>query len=724
VNDTNTLIEMTRALLRACVDLVAPGCQPRAGQAALTDDIAAATGLGLAIADGMDQPCGQLIGCAPVGVGKTFAELAAAWVASARLGRRTVVSTESLGLQAQIIGKDAPVVASAAERLGLPPVAIAVHKGWSNYACLLACAGLADLDGTPSLEEVEEILTAVPHPSPAQSAALWGIRQAMEGGDGDRHSYPGDCSDMDWAEVSVQSTDCPHAACPFHDVCLPRAAREAASLADIVVTNHTLIAIQATTGAPVVTGNKDLGLFDTVIVDECHALPGHVRNQGSTEVSGMVVRRLVAHLDRLTPLAGGDPAHQALVERGRIVADMVADAVAPWVSADQTTRLDIGVRPLGEVMPTATSWLRAVYRHTNAWLAQQHDGSKLMINLSRILAKAEDVNQAFATVNDPPAGVARWAELQTLPAPKPSRTSGKRRSASSPTSVPVLKTSPVDVSGMLTANLWHTPMTGTEVNAVCLSATVPPAFGGTTGLPVGTTHYESAFARAYQTGTALLIPAAPTGVLVGTRLDLPAHQRWAGDQIATLVKANHGSALVLAATTANGKAYAELLRSRLAGVRVLSQWDDRSLKLTVDEWTTDQGSILVGTRSLMTGVDAPGATNTLVIVDRVPRAAPNPVDDARVLDVAQRGSMGRWDADRIVYYGDARTLLAQATGRLIRKEDDWGLVAILDPRLSDCPGSYKRGTKAFLLKAVEEFGTRLTSVDDAIQWISAHAPAR
>ena len=209
-----------------------------------------------------------------------------------------------------------------------------------------------------------------------------------------------------------------------------------------------------------------------------------------------------------------------------------------------------------------------------------------------------------------------------------------------------------------------------ELNVVCLSATVPAGFGAQTGLWAPIDSYESPFEVAYADHTALYVPrldddgldriSKPAGKN-RRRFDTSAHVAWAAEQMAELVAANGGSALILSATTRAGQEYARLLRTAAGGRwTVLSQWDGRAPRRIVADWRADTTSVMVGTRSLMTGVDAPGQTCTLVVVDRVPRAAGNVVDDARVEALADRLELDHWAADRLVYYADARTLLAQA----------------------------------------------------------------
>jgi len=126
----------------------------------------------------------------------------------------------------------------------------------------------------------------------------------------------------------------------------------------------------------------------------------------------------------------------------------------------------------------------------------------------------------------------------------------------------------------------------------------------------------------------------------------------------------------------------------------------------------------------MTGVDAPGGTCTLVIVDRVPRAAGNPIDDARVERAATRMATDRWAADRLVYVADAGLLLEQAAGRLIRSVTDSGLVAVLDPRLlKQGAAVYPGPTRQLLLKALDRFEHKTADLDVTLAWLRARSRA-
>lgn len=172
------------------------------------------------------------------------------------------------------------------------------------------------------------------------------------------------------------------------------------------------------------------------------------------------------------------------------------------------------------------------------------------------------------------------------------------------------------------------------------------------------------------------------------------------------------------AVVADRGRHARALREQIPGLTVHSQWDGQTARV-VREWREDERSVLVGTKSMMTGVDAPGRTCQLMIIDRVPRSPSNPVDDARVEDLTARTG-DKWQADRAVYATDAALLLSQAAGRLIRSTECTGMVACTDPRLlKRSPISYAESTRALYMRQLDHFGHRFTTTADAAAWLQA-----
>ena len=149
------------------------------------------------------------------------------------------------------------------------------------------------------------------------------------------------------------------------------------------------------------------------------------------------------------------------------------------------------------------------------------------------------------------------------------------------------------------------------------------------------------------------------------------------DEIASLIAAADGRTLGLFSSMRAAKAAAEIMRERL-DTPVLCQGDDNTSAL-VQRFADDEQTSLFGTLSLWQGVDVPGPSLSLVLIDRIPFPRPDdPLLTARQRAVAARGGNGFM----AVAAGHAALLLAQGTGRLLRRVDDRGVVAVLDSRMA------------------------------------------
>ena len=696
---------------------------------------------------------------ATTGTGKSLAYLVPAAIRAATDNERTVISTETLALQAQLRDKDAPAAVEAVSAvLGLPAPTVAVLKGWSNYACTLsAVASASELSPVPS--KSPEKLRAAIDTIPGETADLvrWALDEVTTGGSGDRATYPGNASGEDWQLVSTTPAECPGVAeCPFGEHCLPAKARDAAAAADIIVTNHSMLAVQAATSAPVVIGSKKLGPIHHLVVDEAHGLASAVRNQGSASVNAWRINDALRSVERLLDRPGKA---KSLREDGvelakaldKHLAGRLAHAAGGTGSSSRSSSNIATVaaddNPFDGLDEAITAWVGRARRLVPKPL-DAHSTKEMVARyraLGRLDALVADVSAAACGDN----GVARWierSERQTTPV----SALGMELTGTS------LKMAPVDVSGMLRTNLYERqaddhPSEETEVSdgpdetpdqaevvtesfemsVTVVSATLPASFVVDLGVNARKVEYPSPFADGYD-HSLLFIPKATAAELgrPGERratFDVYRHPEWAARVICDLVGANQGAALVLAATTDAGRLYAERLRRTYPKMAVYSQWDGPPLRRLIAEWRDDHGSVMVGTKSLMTGVDAPGATCTLVVVDRCPRSAPNPVDDARVENLRKRLDIDRWAADRMVYVADAALLLEQAAGRLIRSSTDTGMVAICDPRLLPPrlgDFHYPEPTRKTYFAALERFPHRTSGMDKALAYLGAQSTAR
>lgn len=758
---------LTRAVVRATG---LSDARPREGQLALSRAITQAF-----------STFGQTVGQAPTGTGKSLAYLVPAMLAAAQRDERTVISTESLGLQSQIVDKDAPDVAAAVAAVAGRAPTVALLKGWSNYVCavqiITAINELTDgkLEHSPEgLSSAATRFEAWKRRTRAPQTQLagqridrneliglldWGL--AIHGdvqASGDRNTCPTPASEQGWAAVSLSPSECPHDSCPLFTICKPAAAKAIAAEADVIVTNHAMLAVQAATNAPVVIGNRQLGLFDHLVIDEAHALPDRVRSMGAAVISAARLSDVIHAFGKIaddpdTTEEGWEVAARlddhlcGLAEGGEQDGQVAHSANGPGILTFQPEDT-----PLGDVVELLHSWLTRASRCLPDETAVFDTGA--LVRLRRAKSKIGKLREDLTKANIADPDEARWMEISNDPGS--GRWSGH-----------AIKVSPVDVSPALRSAVyradvpdvydptlgegrpalppsrWLDPTEDTSPNGkpryalsvTAVSATLAPGFPFDAGISAQTVSYPSPFAEAYA-GSLLFVPrvlAADIDEIASTRygprhrFDTVKHVGWASRHVCELVKANGGSALIVAATVSAGKQYAADLRDALAGTGIVvrSQWDGGTTAQVVDLWRADVGSVLVGTRSLMTGVDAPGETCSLVVIDRVPRAAGNPVDDARVRSITARAQLDRWAAERMVYVSDAALLLAQAVGRLIRRTSDRGMVAVLDPRLlRSCPLKYQDSTRTMLLGATEAFPHRTADMGEALAWLAEAAGRR
>jgi ATP-dependent DNA helicase DinG len=696
---------------------------PRPGQKALAHAV-------LTAMMGRDLTPGKTLGCAPTGVGKAVGVCVPAAVMAAELGHRTIVSTESLALQAQLLGKDLPDVAEAVARVfDGAELRFAVLKGWSNHGCPRAAIGaLEDETGRPFEADNESDVKAAAKAaatisSPVGRLISWVLDETVNAGTADRSDYTGDVSE--WGQVSVSPSECAKRDCPLYDYCPAVNARQKVSEAHIVVTNHAMLSVQAATGVSVVLSNRSVGPIDHLVIDEAHALPPAVRNAGAKTLSGRAVSRVARLIGAKFGSVGSVrvPEVDAVVDDGYALAGLVDKTVSEWLRGQGpsgTATMADEDNPVTDLASGIATWItaaKAVIPNIGTVVGDMHR--------RRALSALGELSGIVDDLISPGPGHARWGEWGLLADTEKVR--GWRGGAA--------RVSPVDVSFAIAANLYHReepqdddmPPVDVPISVSMVSATMPASFGSEVGIGQTVTEYPSPFAAAYA-ASAFYSPALRDGTelskvarLNGPRwkFDVDLHQQWAIGQIIALVTANGGAALVLSATKRGGQAYAEALRAK-TDFTVHSQWDGQDVARVAAEWIADHDSVLVGTRSLMTGLDAAGQTCSLVIVDRALRAPANVVDDARCASAAARFGLDRWAADRHIYVGDAATKMEQAAGRLIRRVTDSGMIAVLDPRLArQTPLTYPEATRNLYMTAVRYFPNKTAEPEQAIAWLTA-----
>ena len=242
--------------------VAALGGEERPGQIEMADAVAEAMTSGE-----------HLLVQAGTGTGKSLAYL----VPSLLHDKRVVVATATLALQHQLVERDIPRLVAAVDGLGDRGKGIdtsyAVLKGRSNYACLHRIReGVPDDQGT---------LVDVPVGSMAGKVLqlrAWAEEEATNDGTGERDNAPRH-TEREWRQVSVSHRECLGASrCPFGQECFVETARDKAQRSHLIVTNHSLLAIDAIEGVPMIPD------YDVAVIDEAHELTARV-TQAATDGS-------------------------------------------------------------------------------------------------------------------------------------------------------------------------------------------------------------------------------------------------------------------------------------------------------------------------------------------------------------------------------------------------------------------------------------------------------
>jgi len=639
---------------------------------------------------------------APTGSGKSFAYLSAIAASVITEGRKAVVSTETRQLQSQVVSKDLPVIDQAAKEVAGRGVSYAVLKGRQNYVCLYALLSELGMqvDRALPLSTINGILQA-DRTNPLH--AWLSSRVGNETWNGAIEDIPvgRSISSESIEAMTVGSQECLGSKCPFSgEGCYADNAINEALEADIIVTNHALIAIELVTSAPIVLRRGERKA-DIVVIDEAHSLESVVRSQESITIN---------------PISIGYALRQAVMAKTSAKRDTIMRAEKAISEFQRALGLasDITVNP-------------STYHRSNAKFHARLD--HVALDLVRAL---EGVQRGLPDNSLSPPVIKARSRLGGIIGAISSflEITGEQQSAVWIEERGEGMHTLVIQSIQLSTHLWSAlnERTGDgddkdephEASISAVSATLPEFTSrNLLGRDQVYDEFSSPFAKAYAKSR-LLIPCDSTSLPNG-RFSHSAHQEWAASVISDLVIANDGSALILSTSASGAQYFYETLKRTLPDSLPLVFYKDGSSKAVVEGWKREQKAVLVATRGMMTGVDAPGLTCTLVVIDRVPRSPAGITNELRVESILKMSGK-RYLAEANIYGGDAAVLLEQAAGRLIRSDSDSGMLAVLDPRL--CPKqpfSYRQPYLKLYREALGVWGDELNNVDDAVDFLSGGA---
>jgi ATP-dependent DNA helicase DinG len=624
---------------------------------------------------------------AGTGVGKSLGYLVPALRWAAANGERTIVSTNTINLQEQLVGKDLPFLA---ETLDDQPVRFALLKGWRNYVCLQrlehasgSAGGLFE-DGVAA--EIDGLRT-------------WAARTT----DGSLSDLPTPPRPEAWDEVAAEADLCGRLKCPHFDKCFVFRARKVAAQADVIVVNHHLLLsdlavrrVQQNWGDAAV-----LPAYRRLVIDEGHHLEEAAAAHLGSSVTRRGLQRLLTRLDR----RGGKGLLNALVLRlssqrdlmSTASLDLVQSRLTPAVNAARDKGalvfdlLDTMMQESGELMlrltddftshPVWGAGLRAALDDLLGEIEMLHEGLRLVRErmetdeerrdaVAPLLSEIRGVARRLEGIGDglvralrpaPEAGASvRWIEVR-----------GRERNVAA-TSVPL------DIAPILREDLWHR-----VDSAVVTSATLATderfrflaeRLGlDESALEPDTKIFPSPFDYPRQA-----ILAIPTD-LPAPNADGPGHFAGVVRIVLELAEASDGGLFVLFTSHRDVRGMAAELRARGADRRwplLVHGEDGRDLLLR--RFRESGRAVLLGTASFWEGVDVAGEALRGLVLAKLPFRVPTePLTAAHCEAIVARGG----DAFSEYMLPHAALRLKQGFGRLIRSRTDRGVIVLCDARV-------------------------------------------
>jgi len=562
-------------------------------------------------------------------------------------GRKVLVATATLALQRQLVERDLPAVVPALEKVLGREITYAIYKGVGNYICLQKMnSEEPDADG--------EIMLGISSlEKDAKRLHEWARKPGVSG---DRDDAP-EVDRRVWAANSVSGRECVGAdKCAFGPQCFAANAKAKAQTADVVVTNHTLLAIEIVDSHPILPER------DAVVLDEAHEFMDRATQAVTEELTSARVLRASAMARKFMPGKLADALHKA-----------ANDFHESMVDYGESIRGDFNAQGrLEEIPQSLESPIRKVRESAQAitqFLSADDEiiDTDVLAERARVKGAVNEISTTAATLLKLGDGFVLWYE---------------------PT-FSALHLAPLSVSDVLRENL----LTQTPVIATSATLTVGNSFNAlakSIGFLVGDDLNSDVKSEEVDPANVQMLDVgSPFDFANQGVLYMPKHLPEPGrdgpsievlTELGELIDAAGGRTLALFSSWRGVEAADAHLRKVLAElpIKIFTQKRGDSVGPLVEKFAKDETSILLGTMSLWQGVDVPGNSCILVAIDRIPFPRPDePVMSARAAQADAAGGSGFMQ----VSLPRAALLLAQGTGRLIRSVDDRGVVAILDSRI-------------------------------------------
>jgi len=562
-------------------------------------------------------------------------------------GRKVLVATATLALQRQLVERDLPAVVPALEKTLGREITYAIYKGVGNYICLQKMnSEEPDPDG-------ELMLGVSSLEKDAKRLHEWARKPGVSG---DRDDAP-EVDRRVWAANSVSGRECVGAdKCAFGSQCFAANAKGKAQTADVVVTNHTLLAIEIVDSHPILPER------DAVVLDEAHEFMDRATQAVTEELTSARVLRASAMARKFMPGKLADAFHKAANDFHESMVDYGESIRGNFTAQGRLEEIPQSLEsPIRKVRESA----QAITQFMSA--DDEIIDTDVLAERARVKGAVTEISTTAATLLKLGSGYVLWYE---------------------PT-FSALHLAPLSVSDVLRENL----LTQTPVIATSATLTVGNSFNAlakSIGFLVGDDlNSDVKNGEVDPANVQMLDVGSPFDFANQGVLYMPKHLPEPGrdgpsfealTELGELIDAAGGRTLALFSSWRGVEAADAHLRKVLAElpIKIFTQKRGDSVGPLVEKFAKDETSILLGTMSLWQGVDVPGSSCILVAIDRIPFPRPDePVMSARAAQADAAGGSGFMQ----VSLPRAALLLAQGTGRLIRSVDDRGVVAILDSRI-------------------------------------------
>lgn len=565
---------------------------------------------------------------AGTGVGKTFGYLAPVLLS----GKRALISTGTKHLQDQLFHRDLPRLRQI---LGVK-TDIALLKGRANYLCpyrleqAQKTARFSDRRWRQALATIE--------------------RWALTSKDGDKSTCAAVGDDHGiWPLVTSTNDNCLGRECPLYEQCPVVKARERAAKADVVVINHHLFCADL---ALKQTGFAELlPQTDVVVLDEAHQLPEIASAFFGESITARQLRDLIQDLGTeakavpaLPSLPEAGSELDAAIKKAREALGETTGTRVSWEELADNTTIFSGFEQLREALEVLTEELKQAAPRSKG-LGHLHSRSEqLLTDLTAFLQQSETAAESV-----------RWLEVHAKSF--------------------ALHTTPVNAAGEFKNQIESAPRAWVMTSATLAAGEDFSHFTRRMFIPDARC-YQVPSPFDYQKQALLYLPEdipEPIGPEGAREHTLAALRR-----VFPLLKASQGRAFLLFTSYRALELAASILEEHLTELPLFVQ-GAQSKSALLDAFRESGNGVLLGTQSFWEGVDVRGEALSLVMIDKIPFAAPgDPVRQAREARLKEKG------LSPFVYMAlpEAIITLKQGVGRLIRDVEDQGVLVLCDPRLT------------------------------------------